>query len=110
LRFGRWRLGWLLFGGLLFLLMLRWLFNLFHFIFVSHGKYSSNSKNKPHPYEHHMPHQSVRCLTQQCNSILERNGDRGVSCVGASRSQREYFWSTKNQYLKRQSAFSGGEA
>ena len=40
LLFGRWRLGCLLFGGLLLLLFLRRLLNLFHFIFVSHGKYS----------------------------------------------------------------------
>jgi hypothetical protein len=44
LRFGRWRLGWLFFGGLfggrLLLLFLRRLLNLFHFIFVSHGKHS----------------------------------------------------------------------
>ena len=51
LLFGRWRLGWLLFGGLLLLLFLRRLLNVFHFIFVSHGKYSY--KNKRHPYEHH---------------------------------------------------------
>ena len=51
LRFGRRRLGWLLFGGLwllLLLLFLRWLLNLFHFIFVSHGKYSSSQKNGVH--------------------------------------------------------------
>ena len=37
----RWRLGWLLFGGLLLLLFLRRFLNLFHFIFLSHGKHSS---------------------------------------------------------------------
>jgi hypothetical protein len=31
---------WLLFGGLLLLLFLRRLLNLFHFIFVSHNKHS----------------------------------------------------------------------
>ena len=41
---------------LLLLLFLHRLLNLFHFIFVSHGKHSSlspDTKNKRHPYEHH---------------------------------------------------------
>jgi hypothetical protein len=38
-----------LFGGLLLLLFLRRLLNLFHFIFVSHGKHSSNVSQPPTP-------------------------------------------------------------
>jgi hypothetical protein len=40
LHFG-WRLGWLLFDELLLPLFLRRFLNLFHFIFLSHGKHSS---------------------------------------------------------------------
>jgi hypothetical protein len=39
---GRWRLGGLLFGGLL-LFVLRGFLNLLHFIFFSHQKYSYGS-------------------------------------------------------------------
>src|SRR5262249_23310381 len=81
--FRRWRLGWLLFGGLLFwfllywLLFLRRLLNLFHFILVRHGKHSPSTETKKITASITSPKhgsQSVRCITQQCNSFLERAG------------------------------------
>src|SRR5262249_32680099 len=62
LRSGRWRLSWVLFGGLLLLLFLRpllnlllllllflrQLLNLFHFIFVSHSNYSLQKISPTH--------------------------------------------------------------
>src|SRR5262249_23124579 len=69
LRFGRWRLGWLLFGRLLLLLFLRRLLNLFHFIFVSHGKSSLQEINGIHINITKHISRSVRCLAQQCNFL-----------------------------------------
>ena len=60
LRFGWWRLSWLLFGGLFLLLFLD---RLFHFIFVSHGKHSSYKRIN-------RIHMNITQVKQQCNFFL----------------------------------------
>src|SRR5262249_18202192 len=91
LQFGRWRLGWLLFGGLLLLLLfLRRLLDLFHFIFVSHDTDSSLSpETKKMSWTDMFEHdpkrgsRSVRCATR----YADFDASNGLSTGGHTRRQ-----------------------